>query len=110
MMRSNLAVPGSLAAAFLSGSITAVLFGLMVYFRSGFLNPILEIYPPAGTFSGIWLFSYLIWLILWVVSYFALRHRDSVGTLSGWTAVLLVAILASILLAEASFDWSTLFS
>jgi hypothetical protein len=109
MMRSNLAVPGSLAAAFLSSSITAVLFGLMVYFRNGFLNSTLQIYPPTGTFGGIWLFSYLIWLILWVVLYFALRHRDSVGTLPGWTTLFLIAILIGVLIAEASFDWSTLF-
>jgi hypothetical protein len=108
-MKNKLTVPGSLAAAFLSSSIAVVLMGIMVYLRGGVLKPTLEIYPALGTFGGIWLYSYLIWLVLWVILYAVMRARADVGSLAYWVNFFIVAVLLGIVIAEASFEWSTLF-
>lgn len=105
---STLTVPGRLAAAFLSSSIAVVVLGILVYVR-GNLTSSLEIYPAAGTFGGIWLYSYLFWLLLWGGLYLVLRRREVLGTLPFWVATFLVATLAGILIAVASFEWRTLF-
>jgi hypothetical protein len=108
-MKNNFAVPGSLAAAFLSSSIAIILMGVMVYLREEVLNSILGIYPALGTFGGIWLYGYLIWLVLWIVLYFALRGRASMGSLSTWINFFVVATLLGILITLASLEWNTLF-
>lgn len=108
-MKNNFAVPGSLAAAFLSSSIAIILLGMMVYLREEVLRSTLEIYPALGTFGGIWLYSYLIWLVLWIVLYFALRGRASMGNLSTWINFFVVATLLGILITLASLEWNTLF-
>jgi hypothetical protein len=108
-MKNNFAVPGSLAAAFLSSSIAIILMGVMVYLREEVLNSILGIYPVMGTFGGIWLYSYLIWLVLWIVLYFALRRRASMGSLSTWTNFFIVAALLGIFISLASLEWMALF-
>jgi hypothetical protein len=107
-MKNNFAVPGSLAAAFLSSSIAIVLMGVMVYLREDVLNLILGIYPALGTFGGIWLYSYLIWLVLWVGLYFALRGRASMGSLSSWTNFFVIAALLGMLISLASVEWNAL--
>ena len=108
-MKNKLTVPGSLAAAFLSSSIAVVLMGVMVYLRGDVLKSTLEIFPALGTFGGIWLYSYLIWLALWVVLYVAMRGRDFSGSLRFWINFFVAAVLLGILIVEASFEWSTLF-
>ena len=52
--------------------------------------------------------SSLIWVILWIVLYFILGGRESVGTLPVCTALVLGATLLGSLIAEMSFAWRTL--
>lgn len=104
---SEFKVSGSLAAMFISSSITPLLLGILVYFRKRL--PFLEVYAPAGTFSGIWLYSYIIWIILWLLGHAALRGRKEAGSLRTWTIAFVVSVIIGTLIALASFKWSTLF-
>jgi len=104
---SQFKVSGSLAAMFASTSITSLLIGIFVYFRKQL--PFLEVYKPAGTFSGIWLYSYIIWIILWLVGYAALRKRKEAGNLRTWVLIFIASVIIGTLLAEASLKWYTLF-
>ena len=106
-MRTTIPVPGRLGAAFLSSSITVLLFGVMVFCRGGVLRPMLELIPMPAL-GGIIYLSYLIWVILWLVLYGILGGRESVGTLPVWTAISLGATLLGSLIAEMSFAWRTL--
>ena len=106
-MRMTISVPGHLGAAFLSSSITILLFGMMVYCRGGVLRPMLELIPMPALGSIICA-SYLIWFLLWIVLDFILGGRASVGTLPVWTAIVLGATLLSVLIAEVSFAWRAL--
>ena len=100
-------VPGHLGAAFLSSSITALLFGVMVYCRGGILRPMLALLPMPAL-VGIICVSYLLWVILWIVLYCILGGRESVGTLPVWTVISLGATLLGSLIAEVSFAWQSL--
>jgi hypothetical protein len=101
-MRPTIPVPGRVGAAFLSSSITVLLFGVMVSCRGGVLRPMLALLPMPAL-GGIICVSYLIWFFLWVVLYCILGGRESVGTLPVWTAIFLGATLLGILIAEVSF-------
>ena len=103
-MRMTIPVPGRLGAAFLSSSITVILFGVMVYCQGGVLRPMLALLPMPAL-GGIICLSYLIWFFLWIVLYGILGGRESVGTLPIWTAIFLGATLLSFLIAEGSFAW-----
>ncbi len=105
---SQFKVSGSLAAMFASSLITSLLIGIFVYFRKQL--PFLEAYKAAGTFSGIWLYSYIIWIIFWLVGYVALRNRKEAGSLRTWMIVFTVSVIIGTLLAEASLKWYTLFA
>jgi len=106
-MRPTIPVPGHLGAAFLSGAITVLLFGVMVSCRDGILRPLLALLPMQAL-SGIICLSYLLWVLLWLVLYCILGGRESVSTLPVWTAIVLGAALLSSLIAEVSFAWSSL--
>ena len=97
-------VPGRLGATFLSSSITMLLFGVMVSCQHGLLKPLLALLPMPAL-GGMICLSYLIWFFSWIVLYFILSGRESVGTLPVWTAIVLGATLLSILIAEVSFAW-----
>ncbi|OGD54259.1 hypothetical protein A3K80_08025 [Candidatus Bathyarchaeota archaeon RBG_13_38_9] len=99
---------GVTASAFISASIGILLIGILAFLRKGL--PFLEVYPPAGTFSGIWLYSYLIWGGVWAFSYSILKRYQSVWTLKGWSILLLISILVSTILIEASLVSSYLWS
>jgi hypothetical protein len=103
-MRMTIPVPGCLGAAFLSSSITVLLFGVMVSCRGGVLRPLLELIPMPAL-GGLICMSYLLWGILWIVLYGLLGGRESIGTLPVWTAIFLGATLLSSLIAEVSFTW-----
>ena len=103
-MRMTIPVSGRLGAAFLSSSITVLLFGVLVSCQGGVLSPMLALLPMPALGSIICL-SYLIWFLLWIVLYYFLGGHESVGTLPGWTAIFLVATLLGILIAEVSFAW-----
>ena len=106
-MRMTIPVPGRLGAAFLSSSLTVLLFGVMVACQGGLLRPLLALLPlPA--LGGLICLSYLVWALLWLVLSCLLGSRQSVGTLPIWTAIFLGATLLSILLAEVSFMWRVL--
>jgi hypothetical protein len=106
-MRTTIPVSGHLGAAFLSSSVTILLFGVMVYCRGGILRPLLELIPMPIVGSIICL-SYFIWFLLWLVLDFILGGRESVGTLPVWTALFLGAMLLGSLIAEMSFSWKAL--
>jgi hypothetical protein len=95
-----------MASTLLSASISILLVGMLTFLRNELT--FLQVYPPAGTFSGIWLYSYLAWAGLWIASYSTLRRRQSVCNLRGWSTLLLFSILASTILVEASLVWSYL--
>lgn len=104
---SEFKVSGSLAAMFISSSLTSVLIGILVYIRKQLA--FLEVYAAAGTLSGIWLYSYLIWIILWLTGYAALRNRKEAGSLRMWTIIFVVSVIVGTLLALATLKWNTLF-
>ena len=106
-MRPTISVPGCVGAAFLSSSITVLLFGVMVSCRSGVLRPMMAILPMPALGSIICL-GYLIGFFSWIVLYGLLGSRESVGTLPVWTAIFLGATLLSILIAEVSLAWRAL--
>jgi hypothetical protein len=103
-MRMTIPVPGRLGATFLSSSITILLFGMMVSCQDGLLRPMLALLPMPALGSMICL-GYLIWVFSWIVLYYILSGRESVGTLPVWTAIVLGATLLCILIAEMSFAW-----
>ena len=105
-MRMTIPVSGRLGAAFLSSSLTVLLFGVMVYCQGGVLRPMLAILPMSAL-GGIICLSSLIWFFLWIVLYCLLSGHESIGTLPVWTAIVLGATLLSILIAEVSFAWSS---
>ena len=103
-MHPTIPVPGCLGATFLSSSITILLFGVMVSCQGGVLRPMLALLPlPA--LGGLICLGYLIWFFSWIVLYYILSGRESVGTLPVWTAIVLGATVLSILIAEVSFAW-----
>ena len=106
-MRTTIPVPGRLGAAFLSSSITVLLFGVMVYYQDGVLRPMLELIPMPVV-GGIICVSSLLWFLLWIVLYFILGGRESVGTLPVWMTISLGATLLGSLIAEMSFAWRSL--
>ena len=106
-MRTTIPVPGRLGAAFLSSSITVLLFGMMVYYQGGVLRPMLELIPMP-VLGGIICLSNLLWFLLWIVLYCILGGRESVGTLPVWMAICLGATLLGGLIAELSFTWGAL--
>ena len=106
-MRPTIPVPGCLGAVFLSSSITVLLFGVMVSCRDGILKPMLALLPMPAL-GGIICLGYLIWFFSWIVLYYILSGRESVGTLPVWTAIVLGATLLGSLIAEVSFAWRVL--
>jgi hypothetical protein len=100
-------VPGRLGAAFLSSSITVLLFGVLVSCQDGVLRPMLALLPMPAL-GGIICLSYLIWFLSWIVLYYLLGGHESIGTLPVWTAVFLGATLLGVLIAEVNFVWSSL--
>jgi hypothetical protein len=61
--------------------------------------------PALGGTIGV---SYFRWFLLWIILYFILGGRESVGTLPVWTAIVLGATLLGSLIAEVSFVWRAL--
>ena len=103
-MCPTIPVPGRLGATFLSSSITVLLFGMMMSCQSGVLRPMLALLPMPAL-GGIICLGYLVWFFSWIVLYYILSSRESVGTLPVWTVIVLGTTLLSILIAEVSFTW-----
>jgi hypothetical protein len=105
---ARLSTPGRLAAAFLSSSLAMIVLGGLVYCRND-LRSVLNVYPPASVFSGVWLYSYAIWLLLWVGLDRVLRRRETVWTLPGWISLFLGVTLFTIVFMQFRVEWHTLF-
>lgn len=101
-------VSGKVAAIFVASSVSIVMIGIFTYLRKQL--PWLEIYTPAGTFSGIWFYSYVRWAVLWISLYFILRHKQTAGNIRIWLVFFLASLAASTLLIEASLNWSLVFT
>jgi len=107
---SEMKVSGSLAAMFCSTSITSILIGILFYVRNDpSINLTLQVYSAAGTWSGIGLYSYIIWIILWLIGYIALRGRKEVGSLRTWVIVFVLSVIIGTLIIEANLEWASLF-
>lgn len=100
-------VSGKVAAIFIASSISIIVIGIFTYMRKQL--PWLEIYSPAGTFSGIWFYSYVIWAILWVALFLILRRKESVANIKIWLILFLTSLAVSTILIEASLKWSLVF-
>jgi hypothetical protein len=98
---------GKVASTFIASSLSILTIGIFAYLRKQL--PLLEVYPSAGTFSGIWLYSYVIWAILWVALFITLRHREKTGTIKVWLTLFLVSLATTTILIEASLNWSSIF-
>ena len=72
---------------------------MYAYDHRGVLGPMLKLISMSAL-GGIICLSYLLWCILWIVLYSILGGHDSVGTLPGWTALVLGAALLSSRIAE----------
>lgn len=92
---------------FLSTSITSILIGILFYVRRQ--APWLGVYGAAGTWSGIWLYSYITWVIIWLIGYAALRGKKEVGTLRTWVFVFAIAVIIGTLTIAANLEWASLF-
>jgi hypothetical protein len=100
------AASGKVAAIFISCSLSVLVIGILTLLRSQLAW--LEVYPPAGTFSGIWLYSYMIWVVLWVGLYIILRHKENIGTIKTWLIFFLASLATTTVLIEVSLNWSSL--
>jgi hypothetical protein len=103
-------VSGKVASIFMASCISLIIIGILVYIRKK--SPWLVI-PPAdvgpdccGTFIGITLYGYGIWVLLLLVLYFILRHKQNAGSIKIWLISFLVSVLISTIMIEASFKWS----
>jgi len=98
---------GKVASTFIASSLSILTIGIFTYLRRQL--PWLEVYSPAGTFSGIWLYSYVIWAIVWVALFITLRNREKVGTIKVWLTLFLASLATTTILVEASLNWSSIF-
>lgn len=100
-------VEGKVAAAFIASSVAIIAIGLLTFLRKQL--PWLEFYSPAGTFSGIWFFSYALWGILWLGLFLLLRRRERVGSIKTWLILFFGSLAVTTILVEASLKWHLVF-
>ncbi len=100
-------VGGKIAAVFIASSAAIISIGVLTYLRKQL--PWLGVYSPAGTFSGIWFYSYVFWGILWVGLYLVLRRRERAGSIKLWLVLFLASLAATTILVEASLKWGLVF-
>lgn len=106
---SKTQVSGAVAAAIIAASIAIAAMGVLTYFRK--VEPLktwLVPYTPTAQYGGIFLYSNVIWGVLWVGLFFALRNRQNFGTLRTWLVFFLVFLGAGSAFAMGSLDWSQL--
>lgn len=102
-------VSGAVASAFTSVSIAIIVLGIFTYIRK--IEPLktwLVPYVPTAQYGGIFLYSHIIWAILWIGLFFALRKRQDAGSLRIWLIVFLVSLGIGTGFVEASLNWSQL--
>jgi plastocyanin len=106
---STTQVSGAVVAAIIAASIGLVALGILTYFRT--VEPLktwLVPYAPASQYGGIFFYTKAIWGVLWVGLFFALRHRQNMGTLRTWLLFFLISLGIGTAFAVASLDWSQL--
>jgi plastocyanin len=102
-------VSGAVVAAIIAASIGLVAIGILTYIRG--IEPFktwLVPYAPAAQYGGIFLYTKVIWGIVWVGLFSALRHRQNTGTIRSWLLFFLISLGVGTALAVASLDWSQL--
>jgi plastocyanin len=106
---STTQVSGVVVAAIIAASIGLVAIGVLTYIRK--VEPFktwLVPYAPAAQYGGIFLYTKVIWGIVWIGLFFALRHRQNMGTIRRWLLFFLISLGVGTALAVASLDWSQL--
>ena len=106
---STTQVSGAVVAAIIAASIALAAVGVLTYFRK--VEPLktwLVPYVPAAQYGGIFLYTKVIWGILWVGLFFALRHRQKMGNMRTWLLFFLISLGIGTALSVASLDWSQL--
>lgn len=106
---SKTQVSGAVAAAIIAASIGIAAMGVLTYFRK--VEPLktwLVPYVPTAQYGGIFLYSNVIWGVLWVGLFFALRNKQSVGNARMWLLFFLALLGVGTGFAVSSLDWSQL--
>lgn len=106
---SRTQVSGGVAAAIIAASIALAAMGILTYLRK--VEPLatwLVPYEPTAQYGGIFLYSNVIWGVLWVGLFFALRNKQNAGTAKTWLIFFLVFLGIGTAFAEASLDWGQL--
>jgi N-methylhydantoinase B/oxoprolinase/acetone carboxylase alpha subunit len=86
-------VSGAVVAAIIAASIALIAVGVLTYFRK--VEPLktwLVPYLPAAQYGGIFLYTKVIWGIVWVGLFFALRHKQKMGTMRTWLLFFLISL------------------
>jgi len=65
-------------------------------------------YMPAAQYGGIFLYTKVIWGIVWVGLFFALRRKQKIGNMRTWLLIFLASLGVGTALSVASLDWSQL--
>jgi plastocyanin len=106
---SSTQVSGAVVAAIIAASIALAAVGVLTYFRK--VEPLktwLVPYLPAAQYGGIFLYTKVIWGILWVGLFLALRQRQRMGNMRTWLLFFLISLGIGTALSVASLDWSEL--
>src|SRR5918997_783777 len=106
---STTQVSGAVVAAIIAASIALAAVGVLTYFRK--VEPLktwLVPYLPAAQYGGIFLYTKVIWGLVWVGLFFALRHKQKMGNMRTWLLFFLISLGVGTALSVASLDWSEL--
>jgi plastocyanin len=106
---STTQVSGAVVAAIIAASIALAAVGVLTYFRK--VEPLktwLVPYLPAAQYGGIFLYTKVIWGILWAGLFLALRQRQRMGNMRTWLLFFLISLGIGTALSVASLDWSEL--
>lgn len=102
-------ISGAVVAAIVAASIALIAVGVLTYFRQ--VEPLkswLVPYVPTAQYGGIFLYTKIIWGIVWVGLFFALRHKQKMGNMRTWLLIFLASLGVGTALSVASLDWSQL--
>jgi plastocyanin len=102
-------VSGAIVAAIIAASVALAAVGVLTYFRK--VEPLktwLVPYVPASQYGGIFLYTKVIWGIVWVGLFFALRHKQKMGNMRTWLLIFLASLGIGTALSVDSLDWSEL--
>ncbi|HJU33790.1 MAG TPA: plastocyanin/azurin family copper-binding protein [Nitrososphaera sp.] len=106
---STTQVSGAVVAAIIAASIALLAVGVLTYFRK--VEPLktwLVPYVPAAQYGGIFLYTKVIWGILWIGLFIALRRKQKIGNMRTWLLFFLISLGIGTALSVASLNWSEL--